>query len=132
MNKLSRPCFRAVTACVLFAALLLCFGTGTNAQETAKTAKKQPDPIRYIVCDGRRYVNLEDIGRFYKMTCGENSNGPVLYSKTNRVDFQRGKRAGSINRIAVTFLFAPVQQNGVYYISELDFMKFLDPVLRKK
>jgi len=32
----------------------------------------------------------------------------------------------------VTFLFSPIEKNGVVYISEMDFLKVLDPALRRK
>jgi len=94
-----------LTGIVLAAVLLMAGGTDVcaqpkkNASSAAKEAKQEkPRPIRYIVEQNRRYVNLQDVAAFYNMLCGKTNTGPVIFSKQNRIDFLIGKRDGRINR----------------------------------
>ena len=109
---------------LLLAALsVLCFCPELPAQ-----AKNR---IRYQWSAGRRYVYLYDVAAFYGMTVSKDGNRYVLSSKYSRLVFNINKRFGSINGTGVTYLFAPVLRRGLPFISEMDFTRVLDPVLRK-
>lgn len=95
-------------------------------------AKKAPEPIRYVNSAGRRYVNLQDVAKFYGLTFRLTRKGTLLHSAAHRIELTTGKRAGAIDQTAVTFFFPMLEQNGTYYLSELDFLKVIDPALRKK
>ena len=122
---------------ILASALLLLSGASLSAQAdkkpsaAAKTEKKQR-PIRYILHQKQRYVDLRDVADFYGMLLGKTATGPVLFSKKSRVDLLVGKRDARINNITVTLLFPTIRKDDVVYISELDFIKVLDPSLRQK
>ncbi len=100
--------------------------------EPKKQVVQKKQPIRYIVHEKRRYVNLKDVARYYSMACGKTKTGPLMFSRKNRVEMKFKSCTGSINRTKVTFFYPPIEQKDVMYISEHDFLKILDPALRQK
>lgn len=79
----------------------------------------------------RSYLFLYDIAGFYGLKIHRSGDVFTLTSgRGHRLVFTMKKRAGSINGVNVTYLFAPVLRNGYPYISELDFRKVLEPALR--
>ena len=103
----------------------------TAAKPAAKPAVKK-QTIRYIIQNKRRYFSLRDVAACFDMLPGRTQTGPILFSRTGRVDFTDGKRTGKINKTTVTFFYPPVKKNGLDYISEHDYRKILEPALRKK
>ncbi len=118
--------FRLILLSLLFL-FPICAGNVLAAQE-----KQNNKVIRYIVQDGRRYVNLKDAAAGFGMLFGKTKTGPLLLAKGVRVALTDKKCAGSINHTAVTFFYPPIEKNGTYYLSEQDFFKILYPALRKK
>ena len=115
---------------LLTAFLLLCCcpapATAQNITDPAYT------PIRIITHEKVRYVNLQDVAKHYGLKLRILKEGPLLFSQTGRIVFQNGKRSGTINNIAVTFYYPPLFKNGNHYISELDHVKLLYPILAPK
>lgn len=117
---------------LLFAAavlLTLCCPAAADAQEIKNPAYT---PIRTITHNRIRYVNLQDVAKHYGLRLRITKEGPLLYSQKSRVVFLNGKRSGAINNIAVTFYQPPLFKNNNFYISELDHVKLLYPILAPK
>ena len=95
------------------------------------SAQSVPRSIRTQWYSGRRYLAVSDIARFYGMAMVRGPNNRYTLSLRNaRIVLTVNKRYGSLNGIVVTYLFAPVHLNGRPYISELDFSKVVEPVMR--
>ena len=95
------------------------------------SAQGVPRSIRTQWYSGRRYLALADIARFYGMSMVRGENSRYTLSLRNaRIVLTVNKRYGSLNGIAVTYLFAPVHLSGRPYVSELDFSKVIEPVMR--
>lgn len=88
--------------------------------------------IRYTTYLGRKYVYLRDVASYYGMkyfiwqkTCG-------IYNSSSKIIFNYENREGSVNGFTVHFLYAPVFQGTEAFISEQDFLRFIDPILRNR
>ncbi|OGV47802.1 MAG: hypothetical protein A2017_04165 [Lentisphaerae bacterium GWF2_44_16] len=75
---------------------------------------------------------MRDVAAYYGMkyfiwqkTCG-------IYNKYSKIIFHYESREGSVNGFTVHFLYAPVFQNNEAFISEKDFLLFIDPILRNR
>ena len=94
-------------------------------------AQSTPKTLRIQWFAGRRYVSLHDIARFYGMSMNMERNGRItLVLRNAKIVMTLNKRYGSLNGIAVTYLYAPAILGGRPYISELDFSKVIEPVMR--
>lgn len=94
-------------------------------------AQSTPKTLRVQWFAGRRYVSLNDIARFYGMSMNMERNGRITLTLRNaKIVMTLNKRYGSLNGIAVTYLYAPAILGGRPYISELDFSKVIEPVMR--
>lgn len=116
----------------LIAGFLLLVGCGTPSLDAQEIKHPAYTPIRTITHNRIRYVNLQDVAKHYGLRIKDAKEGPLLYSKSSRVVFLNGKRSGSINNIAVTFYHPPLFKNGRFYISELDHVKLIYPILAPK
>lgn len=95
------------------------------------SAQSTPKTLRVQWFAGRRYVSLNDIARFYGMSMNMERNGRITLTLRNaKIVMTLNKRYGSLNGIAVTYLYAPAILGGRPYISELDFSKVIEPVMR--
>ena len=94
-------------------------------------AQSVPRTIRSQWYAGRRYVSVSDVARFYGMTMtrGEH-NRFTLTLRNARIVMTLNKRYGSLNGIAVTYLYAPALLGGRPFISELDFKNVIEPAMR--
>lgn len=118
-------------AVALLCPFLLIFCT---AAPNANSGVKNPAyvPARTITHNGLRYVNIQDVARFYNLKVSLTKGGPLLYSSQHRIVFQNGKRSGTINNVAVTFYYPPLEKNGRVYIAEIDYLKIIYPLLSPK
>ncbi len=96
----------------------------------AAAAPNSASSIRTAWYGGRRYVYLNDIAQYYHLSLSVSSSNIVMRSKFARVGFVPDKRYGSLNGVAVTWLFPPVRMGGRIFISEYDFRYLMEPVLR--
>ena len=95
------------------------------------SAQSTPKTLRVQWFAGRRYVSLNDIARFYGMSMNMERNGRITLTLRNaKIVMTLNKRYGSLNGIAVTYLYAPAILGGRPCISELDFSKVIEPVMR--
>lgn len=94
-------------------------------------AQSVPRTIHSQWYAGRRYVSVSDVARFYGMTMtrGEH-NRFTLTLRNARIVMTLNKRYGSLNGIAVTYLYAPALLGGRPFISELDFKNVIEPAMR--
>lgn len=113
-------------------ALLSAPASGRRCLTPEHRRQQAQSPIRYINSCGRRYVNLRDVAVFYGLSFHPAEKGVLLYSASNRIELSTIRRGGVINRTAVTFFFPVLEKDGGLYLSELDFLKILDPAIRKK
>ena len=129
MKKYDSKSLFPLIAATLLTAFLCCCAAPAAAQGIKDPAYT---PIRIISHNKIRYVNLQDVAAHYGLKLRILKEGPMLYSQQQRVVFLNGKRSGTINNIAVTFYQPPLYKNGKHYISELDHVKLLYPILAPK
>jgi N-acetylmuramoyl-L-alanine amidase len=109
------------------------------AQQT--TTPKDKDvatmKLRRITQNKVRYVHLRDVAVNYGLTFAYTKNankisGAVIYDKTRKAVFSASYRDGTVNGVQVYFLYPMLIKNSEPYISEVDFLTCLDPLLRYK
>ncbi len=88
--------------------------------------------VRYINKYGRKYVYLKDVTRYYGMNLKINKKDCKMTSKYSKLEFTYSKRAFYANSVKMHLLFAPFLQKGEAFVSEIDFLRLIDPVLRYK
>ncbi|MBR3689196.1 MAG: N-acetylmuramoyl-L-alanine amidase, partial [Lentisphaeria bacterium] len=94
--------------------------------------------LRKITQNKVRYVHLRDVAVNYGLTFAYTKNksnkisGATIYDKTRKVTFSSAYRDGTVNGVQVYFLYPMLLKNNEPYISEVDFLTCLDPLLRYK
>ena len=94
--------------------------------------------LRRITQNKVRYVHLRDVAVNYGLTFAYTKNksnkvsGAVIYDKTRKAIFSSSYRDGTVNGVQVYFLYPMLLKNNEPYISEVDFLTCLDPLLRYK
>lgn len=94
--------------------------------------------LRRITQDKVKYVHLRDIAVNYGLTFAYTSqksgktSGAVISDKTRKAVFATTSREGTVNGVQVHFLYPMLLKNKEPYISEVDFLTCLDPLLRNK
>ena len=94
--------------------------------------------LRRITQDKVKYVHLRDVAVNYGLTfaytkSSDKITGATIYDKTRKVVFSSSSRAGTVNGTQVYFLYPLLfKKNNEPYISEVDFLTCLDPLLRYK
>jgi len=111
------------------------------ASTTQTTTPKDKDvaamKLRKITQNKVRYVHLRDVAVNYGLTFAYTKNankvsGAVIYDKTRKAIFSTSYRDGTVNGVQVYFLYPMLIKNNEPYISEVDFLTCLDPLLRYK
>lgn len=102
-----------------------------TTQQTA-TATKKVHPVRFVYYAGMRYILLQDIASYYRLSVRYHQTGVILYSPLRRMEMSYKKREGSINGYRTYFLTPVLYLNKRAYISENDFLKVIDPIFRVK
>ncbi len=116
------------------------------AAQKAAAAQKTTSPkdkdvstmkLRRITQDKVRYVHLRDVAVNYGLTFAytKKSNkisGATIYDKTRKVTLSTSSRESTVNGTQVYFLYPMLLKNNEPYISEVDFLTCLDPLLRNK
>ncbi len=93
--------------------------------------------LRRITQNKVRYVHLRDIAVNYGLTFAYTKKnnkvtGATIYDKTRKAAFSSTYRDGTVNGVQVYFLYPMLLKNNEPYISEVDFLTCLDPLLRYK
>ena len=93
--------------------------------------------LRRITQDKVRYVHLRDVAVNYGLTfaytkISNKISGAVIYDKTRKAVLSATYREGTVNGVQVHFLYPILIKNNEPYISEVDFLTCLDPLLRYK
>ena len=94
--------------------------------------------LRRITQNKVRYVHLRDVAVNYGLTFAYTKNkankvsGAVIYDKTRKAILSLTYREGTVNGVQVFFLYPMLMKNNEPYISEVDFLTCLDPLLRYK
>lgn len=85
-----------------------------------------------VMHEGRRFVPIEDVASFYKMTRNVASGGKTfsLTSPGRSIEGRAGARDITINGVKYVLCFAMTSKNGKILISAMDVTKIIEPVLR--
>ncbi len=111
------------------------------ASAPATTSPKDKDvatmKLRKITQNKVRYVHLRDVAVNYGLTfaytkSANKVSGATIYDKTRKAVFSTAHRDGTVNGVQVYFLYPMILKNNEPYISEVDFLTCLDPLLRYK
>lgn len=108
--------FRLITSiCLLFLVLPAC-------------AQKK---IQAYKVHGKNYIKLSDAANFFGMKYSTSGSNFTLSSKWSSIKMKKDSRSATLNGTKVNFSFAPTITNRVPMVSQSDFLKVLDPILRK-
>jgi N-acetylmuramoyl-L-alanine amidase len=88
--------------------------------------------IRFTWAFGKRYVYLKDVAAYYGMKAYVGRNQCDLVSRYSKLIFYYDKKEGYLNGTKVYFAHAPFKRGGDAFVSEKDFLIFIDPILRYK
>ncbi len=111
------------------------------AQQAKTTSPKDKDvstmKLRRITQDKVKYVHLRDVAVNYGLTFvftkkSGKTTGATIYDKTRKVTLSTSTRESTVNGTQVYFLYPMLLKNNEPYISEVDFLTCLDPLLRYK
>jgi len=86
--------------------------------------------VRYSKAYGRNYVYLPDVAKYYRMKSSTDKKKTILFSKYSLMTFVNNKKLCYINGIKVNLLFPTINNKGYRCISNIDFFKTVDPILR--
>ena len=117
-----------------------------DAKKKAEAAAQTTSPkdkdvatmkLRRITHEKVRYVHLRDVAVNYGLTFAYTKknnkvSGAVIYDKTRKAILSATYREGTVNGVQVYFLYPMLLKNNEPYISEVDFLTCLDPLLRYK
>lgn len=87
--------------------------------------------IRFTKAYSKRYVYLRDVAKYYGMAFLPGTKECYLRSRYSLLRFKYQNRSGVINGVNVSYMNAPFLKGGEPFISEHDFLLFIDPILRK-
>ena len=84
-----------------------------------------------VICDNRRYVPLEDVATFYKMSLPVTSGERFRLAAPGRsIEGVNGGRDVYINGVKYVLCFPLVSKDGRTLISAMDVVKIIEPLLR--
>lgn len=86
--------------------------------------------IRYTKAFNKRYVYLRDIADYYDMSCYVWKEKTVIKNRWHNLTFYHDKQYAYIDSIKVDLMHSPFRRDIQSFVSENDFMLFLDPILR--
>ncbi len=131
MNKITQKILLFTSLALLAAGISIPVSAQTQ-QPARQQNRGKTITIRYIKYGTQRYMNLEDVAKYFSMDFKRLAKGVTLQNTAHKVDFSAGKRGGRIDKITVNWLHPIVHYKEQFYISELDFFKTLSPAVRKK
>ncbi|HJO92748.1 MAG TPA: N-acetylmuramoyl-L-alanine amidase [Victivallales bacterium] len=82
--------------------------------------------------NGKKYVYLKDIARYYGMNLSTNKKYANLTSRYSNLKFTYNSKKGEINNTIVYYLYAPAYISGQPIINIKDFQYIIEPILRSK
>jgi N-acetylmuramoyl-L-alanine amidase len=84
-----------------------------------------------VMVEGRRYVPIEDVSRFYKLQPPvKNGRSFEMSTKGRKIRGEVGKREIFINNVKYVLCFPIRQKDGKIVISAMDVTKIIEPVMR--
>jgi N-acetylmuramoyl-L-alanine amidase len=95
-------------------------------------AKPKVHAVRFVYYAGVRYILLQDIASYYRLSVRYLKTSVIMYSKTRRLTMSYTKREGFINGFRIYFLAPVLYLDKRAYISENDFLKVIDPIFKVK
>ncbi|MGN0879167.1 MAG: N-acetylmuramoyl-L-alanine amidase [Oligosphaeraceae bacterium] len=100
--------------------------------QTAPRAAASPKapPIRQARLNGRTYLLMADVARFYGLAASRRGKAFVFSSPYTRLELTPDARTATLSGIDVVLAFAPMLHQKSLYLSQADFTAFIDPVLR--
>ena len=102
------------------------------AANQQQAAKPKVHAVRFVYYAGVRYILLQDIASYYRLSVRYLKTGVIMYSKTRRLTMSYTKREGFINGSRIYFLAPVLYLDKRAYISENDFLKVIDPIFKVK
>ena len=102
------------------------------AGKPQQAAKPKVHAVRFVYYAGVRYILLQDIASYYRLSVRYLKTGVIMYSKTRRLTMSYTRREGFINGSRIYFLAPVLYLDKRAYISENDFLKVIDPIFKVK
>ncbi len=87
--------------------------------------------IKSYKIHGKAYVKLNDIAKYYGMKLTTSGKKFSIYSKWTKINCTDNSRKASINNVQCTFSHAASKISSSPAISSLDFLYYIDPIIRK-
>ena len=88
--------------------------------------------IRAVSLFKNPYLILSDISNYYKIKYWSRGNESGIYNKNLHLKFKQNSRQCTLNGVKIHLSKAPGKHAGRPVIGKDDFLKLLDPILRKK
>jgi N-acetylmuramoyl-L-alanine amidase len=111
------------------AASALLLGVGIPASKAVETTK--PFEWKVVTEDGRDYVRLEEIKKFYSFPkLQRDGRNSWLRSSTMIIKFSSGAEDIYINNVKFCLSFPIIEKGGSLLASRVDLAKLLDPIIR--
>ena len=84
-----------------------------------------------VLHEGRRYVPIEDVSQFYRLSPPQKSDDSFsLSGPTRTIKGKTGKREVFINNVKYVLCFPILSKSGQTLISAMDVTKIIEPVMR--
>ncbi|QSH41782.1 N-acetylmuramoyl-L-alanine amidase [Lentisphaerota bacterium ZTH] len=87
--------------------------------------------IRFVKAYGKKYVYLRDVANYYGMKCYVWKGMVTLSSKYSKLLFYPQKKDCTVNGVKVYLSYAPFVKGNDCFISSTDFLKTIDPIMRR-
>lgn len=100
-----------------------------SRQQTA-FHKPRPPAIRQTRLNGRTYLLMADVARFYGLAASRRGKAFVFSSPYTRLELTPDVRTATLSGTDVVLAFAPMLHQKSLYLSQADFTAFIDPILR--
>ena len=96
----------------------------------AAAARPKAPAIRQARLNGRSYLLMADVARFYGLAASRKGKAFVYSSPYSRLELTPDARTATVSGTDVILAFAPMLHQQSLYLSQADFTAFIDPILR--
>lgn len=88
--------------------------------------------VRFMNIAGKRYVYAQDVAKYYGLEYAPGRENCTLSNKWTRITVDYDKNSAYINGRKVFLFYPALERGGRVFISELDFLKLIDPIMRNQ